>query len=147
MTVASGLPRPQRRLWELLTGTRVAPIATRWHKLAALEKSWPAVFARPPRRIYQLDYLAQDNLAQFVAQVSAGKRSAPALLNKLVYGEDELGLTVLSELVSVYLLRLATRRWVLLLEPMPGTSSPGMLPVPSRRLLLLLLLSRKTILR
>jgi hypothetical protein len=112
-----------------------------------LQTYFPALFSQPVRRIYQLAYLDEQNRVSFTAGVLAGKLTSVRQLGKLVDGGVVCWPEVLSELVGVYLVRLANRRWLLLLEPMPGRAVPYVLPLPSHRLLLLLLLSRKTILR
>jgi len=121
----------------------VAPISDRWREVAALQESFPALLAPPPRRLYALEYLAGANLAQFLAQFLAGKLRALQWLDKLEYGQDDLGLVVISELVSVYLLYGADGRYWLLLGQGALTQE---LPVPGRLLLWGLLSRRKQIL-
>ena len=140
------IPRPRRSLLEWLTLTQVASVRSRWHGVARLEQQFPELFSRPVRRIYQVNYLDEQQRASFTADFLAGKLSSLRQLGKLVEGEDAFGYTVLSELVSVYVLRLADSRWVLVLLP-TRTGEARELPLPSYRLLFLLLLSRKIILR
>lgn len=147
MSWTESVPRPRRSLAEWLTATRIASVANRWRGVGQLQTYFPALFSPPPRRIYQLAYLDEQNRAAFTAGFLAGKLASIRQVGKLGYGGAACWPEVLSELVGVYLLRLANRRWVLLLAPMPGRDAPCVLPLPSPRLLLLLLLSRKTILR
>jgi hypothetical protein len=139
----TGLPRPKRSLWELVTGTRIAPIATRWREVAELQQHFAACCEQPGSRLYQLDYLAKDRIEEFVSLFASGKLGALALFNQLVYAQDELGLTVASDLVSVYLSKSAAGGYQVLLR---GAATSWVLPLPDRLLLWLLFMRRKRIL-